>query len=125
MNTPTLIVASLVLVGLVGCSQSEHNTAPVSGMVTYEGQPAAGARVLFIPVDGTTRAVGSEVNQEGKYELYFSTTQVGAKPGAYKVQITYSPGKSKERISPQFSRGEMEVNVSETDNVFDFELSNK
>jgi hypothetical protein len=65
--------------------------ADVSGTVTLDGKPLTQASVTFLPVtdEGTESRPASGVTDEhGQYELQYSTTQAGARPGAYQVSIS-------------------------------------
>lgn len=93
----------LLLTGVVawGCSSSEFDLAPVSGTVTMDGRPVAGARVIFEPSrtgqaalsagpssDGTT-------DEEGRYSLLTSVDEDrGAVVGKHSVTITTYLAKS-------------------------------
>src|ERR1043166_4178431 len=86
----------LVLVAaIVGCSDSRpYKTAAVSGRVTLEGQPLAGAWVLFHPVhtakDGPLsgpEAYG-ETDSDGKYSLTTVFKDKGATIGRNRVLIS-------------------------------------
>lgn len=77
-----------LFVSLAGCGQgaSGLNIAPVTGQVTLNGQPLPGAMVEFIPEQG--RPSVAITNQEGAYELNFTSTEKGAIVGMpYRVKI--------------------------------------
>ena|SRR5438067_10115185 len=70
----------------LGCGQ--HNplgTVPVSGKVTYNGQPVEGATVSFIP-DGDGRPATAITGPDGAYTLTTLNWQ-GAVPGQYTVVV--------------------------------------
>jgi hypothetical protein len=76
---------------LAGCSESGH--VPVSGVVTLNGKPLAGALVSFQlivatedPLKETPRATG-RTNERGAYTLKPPPGNNGAIPGKYKVVI--------------------------------------
>jgi len=78
-----------------GCGNTPEgpNTVPVSGTVTYQGQPLDGANVVFYPTDGSTTLASQAVTDaSGRFEL---TTHIGVGkfkpgivPGKYAVAIT-------------------------------------
>jgi len=92
IQSVALLVCALLLLGLTGCpggaSRDQPDLVPVSGTVTLNGEPLAGAEVAFIPTGSTggTGAFGS-TDASGHYELN-SGGQTGAPVGEFKVAIT-------------------------------------
>lgn len=92
-------VGVLASAGLVtGCGGAGY--APVSGRVTYNDAPLAGAQVLFQPVGGqggVAAGVGSfgKTDSEGRFTLEASTASPtpGAVPGKHTVRIALPPAK--------------------------------
>lgn len=82
-NVRFLFVLVLGLSGILGCGEKAATgpvTAAVSGTVTLQGKPLAGATVTFV----SEKFIGSgKTNAEGKYELV-----QGAVPGKNKVTIS-------------------------------------
>jgi hypothetical protein len=74
---------------LSGCTGggSVSGTVPVSGKVTYKGQPVAGATVTF---SGETEAMRTAVGQTGPDGTYTLRTldSEGAMPGKYSVVVS-------------------------------------
>lgn len=124
-----LTMALLVLTAGIGCSKGPSlKTVPVSGKVTLDGQPLAGASVVFhgemasgavAPPPPSTGITGAD----GTYKLstMASGSQVaaGAPPGTYKVTITkqsgpVNPGAGTENMTPEQMREKM-ANVSPED----------
>ncbi len=77
------------LVALAGCRAKVLDVVPVSGAVTYRGEPLEGAEITFLreggpPARGTTDA-------QGRFRLrtYVSPSNdlVGAVPGEYTVRV--------------------------------------
>lgn len=104
----------VAVVYLSGCGSDapKINTVPVTGRVTYNGQPVAGATVAFIPNNPDGRPAQGVTDEQGVYTL---TTYVGpndqpagAEPGDYKVTIQKKqpaaganvPGKPPEGTDP-------------------------
>ncbi|HID75213.1 MAG TPA: carboxypeptidase regulatory-like domain-containing protein [Planctomycetaceae bacterium] len=85
----------LVLTGMVlGCAGSDRpETVPVSGTVTLNGQPLAGAHVVFTLKEGgeLAKATGT-TDSQGKYQLSTFGENDGAVPGSYVVTITKTAG---------------------------------
>jgi hypothetical protein len=76
-----------VTVALVaaGCS-GQGGLVPVSGKVTYKGQPVAGATVLFMG-DENTRPATAITGPDGHYGL-MTLDSNGAMPGVYAVVVS-------------------------------------
>ena len=80
-GSPSSILPLAALL-LVGCSSSGKNagTVPVTGKVTYNGQPVEGATVTFAGDAGMTPGAAMTM-AEGAYSL-------NVKPGSYTVIVT-------------------------------------
>jgi hypothetical protein len=84
----------VVLVSALGCSGSEGpKVVPVSGVVTLDGKPLAGATVTFSPIakpgeinagDGSA----GKTNANGEYTLTTSRGVPGAQVGKHRVGIS-------------------------------------
>lgn len=71
----------------VGCGRPGTSpTAPTSGVVRFNGQPATEVRVIFTPSNGRP-AIG-ETDAEGKFVLTTFQPEDGAMPGTHKVTIS-------------------------------------
>jgi hypothetical protein len=85
---------ALAVLCLSGCGSSDgYKLAPVSGTITLDGQPLAGASVSFQPTGGgATPGPGSAAVTDagGKYELKTAEAEgrPGAVVGAHVVRIT-------------------------------------
>src|SRR3954463_8248753 len=92
MNHPGNLAASiLVTVGIVltGCSNSSRPPRyPVTGMVTYQGKPLAGAVITFVPTGADGEAASAFTDSEGKYALTTWQAGDGARPGEYRVKVS-------------------------------------
>jgi hypothetical protein len=83
----------------VGCGGEDIPTlVPVSGTVSMDGKPIAGASVEFIPLDPKQpqTAGGATTDQSGKYIAMYRGNP-GLSPGKYKVNVqkAASPDSSK------------------------------
>ncbi len=76
------ILACLVM---AGCGGTELGTVGVTGTVTYQDQPVAGANVTFAS-EGNPLAVGT-TDEKGVYTL-MTVGKPGAVPGEHKVYIS-------------------------------------
>lgn len=90
-----LIVASLALSGCAKKKEQALELTPVSGAVTLDGKPLAGADVAFlfdgVPPQGFVLSADSSDDQ-GHFELKCGA-QLGAVPGTYKVTVSRLAGK--------------------------------
>ncbi|MFO0865039.1 MAG: hypothetical protein U0744_10370 [Gemmataceae bacterium] len=89
-----LCAGSLVAaVAAIGCSSrsAAEKTYPVSGEVFYEGKPAAGAAVIFHPIEAgkeSQRARG-RVEKDGTFRLSTRVANDGASAGNYIVTVEW------------------------------------
>ena len=83
---------ALLCLPLAGCGagvaegKDARNLVPVEGKVQLDGQPLAGANVVFLPINGTigTGAIGM-TDEAGAYTLVHRTGRDGVAPGQYRV----------------------------------------
>lgn len=68
---------------MAGCSQSD--TVPVTGVVMFNGQPAAEADVMFNPKTGRIATGVTDAN--GRFKLATFKPDDGALPGDYVVTL--------------------------------------
>jgi hypothetical protein len=94
-------VGLLSVILICGCSNNDGGSTidpnlppptPVSGIVTFGGEPLSGATVLFMPDGGTMESSGSGVTDAaGKYSLQSRTSSgkllPGVAPGKYGVRF--------------------------------------
>jgi hypothetical protein len=92
------------LCGLAGCrdygpprgTEGLENLQPVTGSVSFEGQPTPGAIVLFFPADDPQSAeyrVAGTVEEDGSFEMKTTVpegTRPGVAPGDYLVTISWN-----------------------------------
>lgn len=91
----TIPLASIVLLSTFGCGSGEFDLAPVSGVVTLDGQPVPNARVIFSPQrtgqDALAAGPASDgaTDETGRYTLSSSVDGTrGAVVGAHTVTIS-------------------------------------
>lgn len=82
--TGLAVAANVMLVA--GCGPSRPATIPVSGTVTLDGKPAAGAQVMLIPEDGGRPAEGT-TDDSGGFNLRTFEASDGALPGRHAVTV--------------------------------------
>ena len=130
-NIFTTLFALLATTMIVGCGSSELNMHPVSGKVTFDGQPVREGRIQFRAVGGDQRAFSAEI-KDGQYQLK-------ALAGKVRVEVTASrpvPGKFDESnpgekvpvgemyIPARYnSRTELTAEVAAGKNQIDFTLT--
>ncbi|MCC9609716.1 hypothetical protein LOC68_03805 [Blastopirellula sp. JC732] len=104
MRMKLLVLGIVALVPMLqGCSGSTKNTYPVTGTVTYKGEPIEQGTIVFDSVDGATMAaMGEIVNGQIKAEappgdkiLRISAVRTKSEKDQYGEQITesYIPAK--------------------------------
>ena len=85
------IFLGLALLGLLvafpACGSKHIKTEGVSGVVTLDGEPLAGASVKFVPLDGTGSESVGTTNEKGEYKLQtlLGAADAGTTPGKYGV----------------------------------------
>lgn len=82
-----IIASALPLIGCGGASGDLPDTAPVTGTVTYNGEPVPNAQVMFYPDEGPKPAVGT-ADENGVYSLTTFEKGDGAIPGTHVVTVT-------------------------------------
>ena len=83
----------VLLLAFVGCSKPPYELAPVSGVVTLDGQPLTEAVVSFAPIGGReTTIVGpgstARTAEAGRYILRTFKEEKGAVVGTHKVRVS-------------------------------------
>ena len=79
------LVAIALVVGFSGCRDGLR-LVHVTGVVSIDGQPLAGARVLFRPEHG--RPSSGVTDADGRYTLQYKAGKSGAMRGKHSVSIT-------------------------------------
>jgi hypothetical protein len=120
-----------------GCSKPEYSGAqrfPLSGKVTYEGQPIDVGSISFLPQGDDQRVSGGYI-MDGKYSV---PEAQGANAGKHRIEIRWQKLTGKktrdphsEDVTEQRAEGlpakyhkdsELTVEVSEKQTMFDFDL---
>ncbi|HID77048.1 MAG TPA: carboxypeptidase regulatory-like domain-containing protein [Planctomycetaceae bacterium] len=81
-------VLAVALCVLVGCAEEGPQVVPVTGVVTYQGKPVEGARVMFHPLEGGARSSHGTTDAEGRFELSTFGMNDGALVGRHVVTIS-------------------------------------
>ena len=127
--THLFLVATLVVfVSLLSGCGNKYGTTPVTGTVTLDGDPLAGAYVIFYPVEGGRANSTSKTNDKGEFDLSYTHDSGGAIPGSYKVLVSKTKKvneKDFETLPSQYnSESTTVVEVTQSgENRFEFELN--
>lgn len=110
-RTAPLILGFSLLLG-VGCG-TDLPLAPVSGTVTFEGQPLAGASITTQPIGVDSNSPGSgsfgQTDDQGRFELELVKPAVkGAIIGEHRVIITPSVDEKSEKGPQRSADGDYE-----------------
>jgi len=111
------------ILALAGCGSTDRpELASVSGRVTLDDQPLAGAMIAFQPEAG--QASRGVTDADGRYELIYLRDIRGAVLGHHKVTITTATENApQERLPARYhAQSELTAEVKEGDNPIDFAL---
>lgn len=93
------------VIAISGCGSDGPELTEVTGTVTLDGKPVAGATISFLPSGETGSPSYGKTDPQGKYELGYSFNAMGARLGSYNVEIATSK-LSKEEIEEIKASGE-------------------
>jgi hypothetical protein len=95
MKIPVRRLANLLFVlffaAISGCGEEGahlEKVVPVSGTLTFQGQPLEHYQVTFLPSDGRRAAVGL-TDAAGKFTMGTNAKDDGAPPGSHKVAFVF------------------------------------
>jgi hypothetical protein len=85
---------ALALLALAGCSSDDGRlpVVPVTGSVTYKGQPVADAQVIFLNRENNRPAATANTGVDGSFRLSTYEEGDGATPGNYWVTVSKLKG---------------------------------
>lgn len=106
IRVPAASLACCVVLNLSGCGGGGGDApdrVPVSGTVTYNGQPVAGVQVTFHPGEDSQipRKGAGTTDDAGFYRLTTINTDDGAIPGEYTVTFFKPEEYSGEDMDPE------------------------
>lgn len=101
-----IVAAAFVLIA--GCGGNENGTYPVTGKVTWEGQPVTEGTVTFLSLEQGRPASGT-IQPDGTYSLHSFSDNDGAKPGQYSVEIKAIDTSAFSNIEPLTVEQEVEL----------------
>lgn len=130
-----LFIVLFVASGLSGClgdgSEPIPDLSEVTGVITWDGEPLSGAKVVFEPEEvrekARRRASSSTTEEDGTYRLYYNPKTSGATPGKHKVMIFKmqdNSGEAGEQLIPAKynEKTELTADVTEGPNEINFDL---
>jgi hypothetical protein len=97
----SLVALLPALTMLVGCGESRIEVVPVSGRVTFAGQPPAGAQIVLHPANTSNPsdvAPSGRVGNDGSFTITAYEQGDGAPPGEYVATIQWYKIDPKEGI---------------------------
>jgi hypothetical protein len=126
------VLFPFLLLAAVGCSGKYGS---VTGKVTLDGQPLAGATVQFQPVQPGSPSFGV-TDSSGNYELVYSRDIEGAEVGEHVVSITTAQSADPDAEPPQPEvpekvpekynvKSELKVTVERGGGTHNFDLQSK
>jgi len=86
----SLLAAALAVIVSTGCGSDAPKSVPVTGKVTYNGQPVTSGTVMLVPQDSGYGATG-QIQPDGTFVLTSFKQGDGAAPGNYTVTIQVFP----------------------------------
>jgi len=130
----TSLLLACTALSMIGCGSGHlPELGTVSGNVTLDGKPLAGATVQFTP--GLGRVSRGRTGPNGSYQLRYIGNEKGALLGEHRVTITTSwdeedPAKGithhPERLPPKYHlESELTRTVEAGHNKFDFATTSK
>jgi hypothetical protein len=100
-------LAALAAPFIAGCGGGDGpRLAPVEGTVTLDGQPLAGASVVFQPEHG--RPSVGETDDAGRYKLDYTRDKPGAMLGKHRVSISTFREADPDADDPAHRKGQPE-----------------
>ncbi len=94
-------VVSFVALVVCGCNGSDlPDRGEVSGTVTVDGKPISNLMIVFTPKDRQVRSAGGVTNAEGKYKLFFNSTESGTATGMNAVEFEKPDREAMENSDP-------------------------
>ena len=113
------LFASTILLTLVGCGGAGYGEVPVSGQVTYDGEPLAHVHLSFQPVAKDKSGFGpgsfGRTDEEGRFELRtVHPDALGAVSGEHRITISYEDPSQRPkgiRIPRDYAEGKAKFEV--------------
>ncbi len=115
---------------VIGCSSSDQTRLGlVSGVVTFDGKPLAGAQVTYCPLEGG-RVASSKTKEDGSYYLEYTMDRAGALVGEHEICVSTAESSNEGRPDPLLppvynTNTKLKVSVVEGQNTFNIPLTSK
>jgi hypothetical protein len=107
----------LIAVGiplLVGCANDGRpETYPVTGTITWQGKPLAGATIVFVPGPDGGEGAAATSDADGKFAVSTYASGDGARPGQYRLRVMKYEGP---KVDPNRKSMTYEEEVAAPDN---------
>jgi hypothetical protein len=116
-----LIVSAALVMTCAGCGPGGAELGSVTGRVTLDGQPVAGASIEFQPESGSPSIAITD--DDGNYEMLYTRDRKGARIGTH--EVTISGGKNISVPKKYARKSDLVVEVKSGSNVHNFELTSK
>lgn len=126
-----MVAAIVGLVPAAGCHRVADAPTTVRGVITFQGRPLAGGRVVFTPDPdrgGAGKPISAGIGANGSFQLALDE-EPSVPPGWYRVAIAASPletGGSLRLFPRQLARPDQSGLVREVksgrDNVYEFRI---
>ena len=122
------IALSMPLVVVLGCGP-QYDVVPVTGKVTYEGQPVGDLIVKFSPTEGRTSEAFTAA--DGTFEMGYTLDEKGVEIGGHKVTVMWSPSSEDAEAPPELvqkvlddfeANGPIEVTIESAQTDFEIAL---
>jgi len=113
------LLASTFLLAVIGCGGAGYGEVPVSGQVTYDGEPLAHVHLSFQPVAKDKSGFGpgsfGRTDEDGKFELRtVHPDALGAVAGEHRITISYEDPSQRPkgiRIPRDYAEGKAKFEV--------------
>jgi hypothetical protein len=131
LGLAVLVVVALAVCPGCGPAGDIPDLGQVTGTVTLDGKPLAGARVLFEPQGGGAMSNGM-TDSSGKYEMWYTADVKGAALGKHVVRIETPPnpdpetGETPPALPAKYNtESTLTADVKAGDNTVNFELTSQ
>lgn len=121
-----IVAACLLLPISSGCGHGDRPPlGTVHGIVTLDGQPLAGAGLVFQPTEAG-RASAATTDENGQYDLVYIRKDKGAKVGFHLARVSAVRSDKSSLLPPRYNtQSILRVEVKPGDNTIDFPLTSK
>jgi len=117
------LLSLILLVRTFWKSDGDHPPVGyVTGTIKMDGKPLPGIMVAFFPEKG--RPAAGVADEQGRYELRYTSDVVGSKIGPSTVHLSWETGTSGPAIPERYglNKSELTAVVEPGNNVFDFDI---